>query len=163
MVTHLKFSQCKVDQAVFYLWRGKNFVIVLVHVDDCTVIAMTLPLIDGFKTTASKYVKITDFGELHWILGIKVCHTWENKHIFLSQHSYIESTSWWYGLDDLNLHPCLWTLMPDSPLPSLPLPLKKLPRCTTFLIAKLLAHSCMPLLVLILISPMLYRPYLTSQ
>ena len=72
MIMHLKFLQCKVDQAVFYQRQEKSFIIVLVHVDDCTVVAMTQPLIDGFKAMIAKHIKITDLRELHWILGIEV-------------------------------------------------------------------------------------------
>lgn len=64
----------------------------LVHVDDCTIVATAQPLINGFKAAIAKHVEITDLGELHWILGIEVCQIHENQQIFLSQHSYIEST-----------------------------------------------------------------------
>jgi len=46
--------------------------IVLVHVDDCTIVANTQPLIMHFKIEITKHVEITDLGDLHWILGIEV-------------------------------------------------------------------------------------------
>jgi Reverse transcriptase (RNA-dependent DNA polymerase) len=101
MVTHLRFSRCEVDQAVFYRRRGNDFIIVLVHVDDCTIVATTQPLIDGFKVMIAKHVEITDLGEIHWILGIETQRVREKRQIFLSQHSYIESTLRRYGFDDL--------------------------------------------------------------
>ena len=45
--------------------------IILVHVDDCTVVGTSIYLINEFKTKISKHVEITDLGEIHWILGIK--------------------------------------------------------------------------------------------
>jgi hypothetical protein len=101
MVTHLGFTRCEVDQAVFFRRREKELTIVLVHVDDCTIVATSQPLIDGFKIAIRKHVEITDLGEIHWILGIEVRRVRENRQIFLSQHSYIESTLRRYGFDDL--------------------------------------------------------------
>jgi hypothetical protein len=101
MVDNLGFARCDVDQAVFFRRRGKELMIVLVHVDDCTIVATAQPLIDGFKIEITKHVEITDLGELHWILGIEIRRVRENRQIFLSQRSYIESTLRRYGFDDL--------------------------------------------------------------
>jgi hypothetical protein len=46
--------------------------IVLVHVDDCTIAATSIILIDRFKAEISKHVEITDLGDLHWLLGIEI-------------------------------------------------------------------------------------------
>jgi len=48
-------------------------IIVLVHVDDCTIVGKSLLLINRFKVEIAKYVDITDMGDLHWILRIEVC------------------------------------------------------------------------------------------
>jgi hypothetical protein len=39
MTVHLAFSRCDVDQAVFFRRNGQGSMIVLVHVDDCTIAA----------------------------------------------------------------------------------------------------------------------------
>jgi len=62
----LGFSQCEVDQAVFLRRAGKKLIIVLVHVDDCTIIANAQPLITQFKIEIAKHVDITDLGDLSW-------------------------------------------------------------------------------------------------
>ena len=85
------FKRCEIDQAVFYRRKGTTLMIVLVHVDDCTMVT-SITLIVKFKIEITKYVAITDLGELHWILGIEVKHIRENCTIHLSQCSYIEST-----------------------------------------------------------------------
>jgi len=97
----LGFARCDVDQAVFFRREGNSFIIVLVHIDDCTIVAMSQPLIIKFKIEIAKHVDITDLGELHWILGIKVCRIREERIIFLSQCSYLESILCRYGLDKL--------------------------------------------------------------
>ena len=48
IMTELRISRCEVDQAVFYCRdEGKGIlVIILVHVDDCSIVASSYPLID---------------------------------------------------------------------------------------------------------------------
>ena len=58
-------------------------------------------LIENFKIVIANHVEISDLGELHWILGIKVHHERENKRIFLSQRAYLDSILRRYGLDEL--------------------------------------------------------------
>ncbi len=103
IMTELKFARCEVDQAVFYRRdKGKGIlIIVLVHVDDCSIVASAQPLIDRFKGGIKKHVEITDMGELNWILGIEVRQIREERKILLSQRSYIDSTLRRYGLNDL--------------------------------------------------------------
>ena len=68
----LCFLQCEVDQAIFYRRKGTALIIVLVHVDDCTIVATSMLLIKNFKIAIAKHVEISDLGELHWIPGIEV-------------------------------------------------------------------------------------------
>jgi hypothetical protein len=103
IMTKLRFSRSEVDQAVFYRRDlGKNILIIVkVHVDDCSIVASTQPLIDRFKIEIKKHVDITDLGGLHWILGIEVKRIREERKILLSQRSYIDSILRRYGFDDL--------------------------------------------------------------
>ena len=75
LVKRLAFVRSNMDQAVFYRHGGHNghtTIIVVVHVDDCTIAASTLSLIVAFKHQIAQYVEITDLGELHWLLGIEI-------------------------------------------------------------------------------------------
>ena len=76
-------------------------VVVLVHVDDCTIAATSIFLIKIFKSEIAKHIEITDLGELHWLLGIKIKRNRENQTIHLSQRSYIKSTLRRYNFQDL--------------------------------------------------------------
>ena len=107
MVTHLKFTQCEVDQAVFFWQNRTAFMVVLVHTDNCTIVATAQPLINSFKIAIAKHVQITNLGEIHWILGIEIWWAHENCQIYLSQHSYIESTLWRYGCYDSRIYPVM--------------------------------------------------------
>ena len=72
--TSLGFRRCAVDEAVFYkLDAGKgDLTVVAVHVNDCTIAATSLRLIDNFKIGLRQHVEVTDLGELHWMLGIEI-------------------------------------------------------------------------------------------
>jgi len=74
MLTHLGFQQCNVDQAVFFHRQGQAIIIVLVHVDDCTIAATSIVLITDFKVQIARHVKIINLSELHWLLGIEIKH-----------------------------------------------------------------------------------------
>jgi len=101
MLTHLGFARCDVDQAIFFRHEGQAIIIVLVHVDDCTIAVTSITLITDFKAWILEYVDITDLGKLHWLLGIEIKHNREHCTIHLSQCSYIDSILHRYGLQDL--------------------------------------------------------------
>jgi hypothetical protein len=63
----LGFMQCSVDQAVYFkviVTKGK-LTIMVVHVDNCTIITNTIHLINELKAGLSKHFEVTDLGELH--------------------------------------------------------------------------------------------------
>ena len=103
IMTKLGFERCESDQAVFYRRSEamEMLIVVLVHVDDCTIVGKSLALVERFKVEIAKYVEITNMGTLHWILGIKVHHIWEDHKLLLSQKAYIKSILWRYGFEDL--------------------------------------------------------------
>ena len=102
-MTKLGFKRCEGDQAVFYR-RCKEtgvLIVVLVHVDNCTIVGNSQALINRFKGEIAKHVEITDMGTLHWILGIEVWHIHEERKLMLSQKAYIELILRQYGFEDL--------------------------------------------------------------
>ena len=90
------------DMAVFYRHdEGGGSIIVVVHVDDCTIAATAIQLISEFKACIAKHVEITNLGELHWLLGIEIQCDRTHHIIQLSQHVYIDSILHCYGFKDL--------------------------------------------------------------
>src|ERR1700678_2861931 len=106
-MTKLGFERCGGDQAVFFRRCEKTnvLIVVLVHVDDCSIVGKTKALIARFKVEIAKFVEITDMGELHWILGIEVRRIREERKILLSQKSYIDSILRRYNFDGLGRGP----------------------------------------------------------
>ena len=72
MFISLSYKQSEVNQAVFYklLPQVKQLIVIAVHVDNCTITASTVCLIEDLKAGLSHHIKVTDLGELHWMLGI---------------------------------------------------------------------------------------------
>ena len=103
LVNELGFTQCAVDQAVFLRRREKpgEHIIVVVHVDDCTIAARTMKEIVELKETIRKHVEITDLGELHWLLGIEVMRNRDECTIALSQCTYVDSIIRRFNFQDL--------------------------------------------------------------
>jgi hypothetical protein len=99
----LNFSQCKVDQAMFFKWdrRKRELTIVAVHVDDCTMTATTIQLIHDLKDGLCQHVEVTDLGELHWMLSLKVQHDCVGHTIHLSQRAYINAILHCFNFDKL--------------------------------------------------------------
>jgi hypothetical protein len=99
----LDFHKCSVDQAVFYKAnKDKNEVtVVAVHVDDCTITATNLKLINEFKAGLWKHVEVTDLSELHWMLGVEIKRDWRAGTIHMSQHAYIDSILRRYNFNEL--------------------------------------------------------------
>lgn len=91
LVHSMNFLRCEVDQAVFFHRNDNALMIVVVHVDDCTLGATSLKLIENFKTKIHRYVEITDLGELHWLLGIEIKRNREKCTVHMCQHAYIDS------------------------------------------------------------------------
>ena len=75
--------------------------IVAVHVDDCTIAATTIRLIEELKAGLHKHVEVTDLGELHWMLGIKVKRDQRGGTVHLSQCAYIDAILRRYHLSEL--------------------------------------------------------------
>jgi Reverse transcriptase (RNA-dependent DNA polymerase) len=76
-------------------------IIVLVHVDNCTIVRKGQGLITRFKVEIAKHIDISDLGDLHWILGIEVLRIHKERTLLLSQRSYIDSILRSYGFEDL--------------------------------------------------------------
>jgi hypothetical protein len=103
ILVQLGFTQCSVDQAVYHKSNAsaRELMVIAVHVDDCTIAASERRLMDDFKACLSKHVKVTDLGELHWMLGIEVKRNREAGTVHLSQRSYIDSILHRFNFADL--------------------------------------------------------------
>ncbi len=70
-------KHCDIDQAVFYYKNGNTHIIIMAHVDDLTIIALSMDLVKRVKDELGKVFKVSDLGEIHWLLGMEVKHNRE--------------------------------------------------------------------------------------
>jgi hypothetical protein len=92
-----------------------------VHIDNCTIAASNTALIDGVKRTLHEHVEVTDAGEAHWLLGIKMKRDHEARTILLSQCAYIKSIIRHFNFDELKpvltpMEPHVKLTMSQSPV-----------------------------------------------
>jgi len=91
LVGKLKFECCSVDEAVFFCKVGDELMVILVHVDDCTIASNSLDAIVKFKQGIQNHVEISDMGELHWLLGLEIKRNRQLRTLSISQRAYIDS------------------------------------------------------------------------
>jgi len=101
----LGFTQCSVDQAVFHKSDpcSSAQIVVAMYVDDCTIAADSMALVNAFRTNLSKHIKLTDLSQLHWMLSLEVKCDCEASSIHLSQHVYLNSIIRHFGFNELKL------------------------------------------------------------
>jgi len=100
---NLGFIQCDVDHSVFFkiTLDPNSLIIILVHVNNCTLVSTSLGLIDWVKNSVKEFMEIIDIGEIHWLLDIEVKRDRETGKIILSQQSYINASLCQFGLKDI--------------------------------------------------------------
>src|SRR5882724_4966121 len=83
------FTCCQTEHVVFHRYKDKNILIVVVEVDDLTMVRNTQQTITAFKQQLSQKFKIKDLGDLQWLLGIEVKQDHATRMISFSQQAYI--------------------------------------------------------------------------
>jgi hypothetical protein len=84
-----KLTRCRSDYCLYYANRGGKVLIVGCYVDDLVITGNCPKLIRDFKADIGTRFKITDMGELKWILGMEVVRDRKNRTLTLHQRKYI--------------------------------------------------------------------------
>ena len=85
---------------VFYAHIGCNILILMSHVDDCTLTSSSHELMGLFKDEIWARYKITDLGPISWVLGMKVVQDHVAQTVSLSQEPYIDAIITKYNFSD---------------------------------------------------------------
>ena len=97
------FTRCQVEHCVFYKHKDGHLAIIVVAVDDLTLTASSVALMHATKAQLKTKFNMTDDGDIHWLLGIKITHDRNARTISLSQKSYIDSMLSRYHLNRAKL------------------------------------------------------------
>ena len=75
MLTDLGFTVSSADPGVFYMQIKEHILVLVVHVDDCSMTGNSPKLIALYKHKLNDCHALMELGPVHWLLGIKV--TWD--------------------------------------------------------------------------------------
>lgn len=77
--------------------RGSSYVVIAVYVDDLIIAGAEHDVLETKAKLAGRF-KMTDMGEVQWLLGLEVHHDKERKLFKLSQSKYIEGILERFGM-----------------------------------------------------------------
>ena len=106
----LRLKCVHADWGILYRQIGCNMLVLVSHIDDCTITGSSPELIHLFKMEMGSCYKVTDLGPISWLLRMKVAHDQDACMISLSQQTYIKAI-----LTKYNLANCKSTSVPMDP------------------------------------------------
>ena len=96
-------SRCHFDPNVYTKKVGSHVVIIFVYVDDLILTGSDPKLLTHVKSNLQNKFELTNFGYLHYFLGLQVLQT--NEGIFLSQYKYSCDLLHHFHMEDFKLAP----------------------------------------------------------
>jgi hypothetical protein len=90
--------------------RGDGPLIVILYVDDITIMGTSIEAVERLKVDLAKRYEMTDLGEIEAYLGIRINRDRKNKRIQIDQSGYIRTILNRFGMADANPH--------NTPLPA---------------------------------------------
>ena len=98
----LQFTPLDSDSCVF-VHRGDSYVMfIALYVDDLLLFSSSLPRLLHVKGKLSQLFEMTDMGEAHYILGLKITRNRSIRQLCLSQQDYARRVVERYGMTNCN-------------------------------------------------------------
>jgi Reverse transcriptase (RNA-dependent DNA polymerase) len=88
-LTSMGYQNTQSDHAVFTRFADPHTSIIVLYVDNITMASSSLQEIQKDKALLCQYYKMTNLGDLAWILGMHVTHDRDTRWISLSQEKYL--------------------------------------------------------------------------
>lgn len=89
VITSFNFTENLVDECVYMKTAGKNFIFLILYVDDILLASSDLNMLNVTKAFLSKNFDMKNLGEASFVLGIEIKRDTKNGLLGLSQLSYI--------------------------------------------------------------------------
>ncbi|PRQ27363.1 putative RNA-directed DNA polymerase [Rosa chinensis] len=89
VVSNFGFKENQVDECVYMKIEGKNFIFLILYVDDILLASTSLKLLKATKDFLSKKFDMKDLGEASYVLGIEIKRDRTKCLLGLSQQGYI--------------------------------------------------------------------------
>ncbi|KAI5354743.1 hypothetical protein L3X38_007638 [Prunus dulcis] len=84
------FIDNPLDECIYMKFNGRNFIFMLLYVDDILLASSNLSMLQDTKRMLSDHFDMSDLGEANYVLGIEISRDRERKMIGLCQKAYIE-------------------------------------------------------------------------
>ena len=84
------FQQLQSDHCLYFKEEKDYTVYLALHVDDIIIATKDMKNLKIIKDWLMKQYKMTDGGEIHYILGIEITRDRKRKTIYLSQRKYLQ-------------------------------------------------------------------------
>jgi hypothetical protein len=96
-----RFSQSKADPCLFTKISERQYMTIAIYVDDILIITNSGKVREQFVKDISGKFEITDLGQVHWFLGVKVEVT--DQGIAMSQEKYVKDMLKSFRMEDANI------------------------------------------------------------
>ena len=106
----LGFDRCRKEYCIYVRRINGGLQIVVCYVDDLTLVSPDLEVLIEIKRALAKKYKITDLGEISYMLKMEIKRDRKNKLLTISQKKYIDDVLQRFNASDL----------PSSPTPQTP-------------------------------------------
>jgi hypothetical protein len=104
VLTELSFTRTYSDAGVYvyHLREGGDSVIVILYVDDITILGNSISKINALKKSLSNRYEMTDLGEIQSYLGVNITRDRANRTMEIDQKEYIQTIVERFGMRDAN-------------------------------------------------------------
>ncbi len=84
------FHNSEVDSNVYIKFEGKKLIIIVVYVDDSTLLSNNVDLMEDTKKFLSKEFEMSDLKSLHFCMGMEILYDKEHGILSINQQRYIK-------------------------------------------------------------------------
>ena len=99
----LGFERCQKEYCIYVTRVNNQFAFICVYVDDLTIICKDPDMIRQIKQDLNHKFKMTDLGEIHYLLRIKISRDRANKRLMMNQEKYINDLVHQYKLENCEI------------------------------------------------------------
>ena len=104
VLTELGFTRTHADAGVYVRHQHGGVLIIILYVDDITLMGSSLDNITSTKDALSDRYEMTDLGEIESYLGMRIVRNRAERRIEIDQSGYIADVLERFGMTDANPH-----------------------------------------------------------
>jgi hypothetical protein len=99
-LTSMGFVRCYKEYCIYVQKVGVEWIIIVVYVDDLTIMSHSMTLINNLKREMSLRFKMKDLGDIHYILKMEVTRDRARRLMTISQRQYINDLIKKFNLEE---------------------------------------------------------------